>query len=217
MLCTAGALGACSTATPTTPFVPAVSGTASQNGDGTYTIVEGGTTTALPAPRTSAATTALGLDYWFTANEQGYTHTTADVTAVAVMEMGTNAPHTGISGTAAASVPTSGVATYAGAFSATYFRGGATNSAWNTRGAMTTTVDFGAGTLSGTGSGSDSSSLTVFGTVSGTNFNGLAAFSAPEYTGAAFADLSGGFYGANTLAGIYQNAAVAGLIWGTTP
>lgn len=217
MLCAAGALGACSTVTPTIPFVPLVSGIATANADGTYTIVENGTTRELPASRTSPATDAVSLEFWFNVNEQGYTYTSADVTAVAVMDESTNITHAGISGTAAASVPTSGFATYTGAYSATYFRGGLINGPQNARGILTTDVDFGAGTLAGVSAPSIYSSLTVSGTISGTNFNGTANFSGTEYTGPATADLSGGFYGTNTLAGIYQSATVTGLIWGVTP
>lgn len=214
----AGALAACSsTAVPTTPFVPLVSGSATANADGTYTITQSGTTITLSVPSTTPAASALGLRYWNDPSAAGYVYDGADVTAVAIMNPTSFATLAGLSGTAASSVPTSGSAAYTGAFSATYFRGGVVNLPWLVRGAMTTNVDFGSGTLSGTATGNDSSSLTVYGVISGTQFNGLAAFSGLESTGSPAADLSGGFYGSNTLAGIFQNADVAGIIWGVSP
>jgi len=218
IICAAGVLGACSTASP--PFVPAVSGTAAANADGTYQIVEDGTTTSLAVPASSAATSALGLAFWNNIAYSGYVFSNADVTAIAMRDHPGNSTHAGLTGTAASSVPTSGSATYTGAFSAAYQVGNLTNSvAANglARGAMSTDVDFGAGTLSGSGTGSNGTTLSVTGTISGTNFNGTATFSGTDYTGPAQADLSGGFYGTNTLAGIYKNPKVAGVIWGATP
>ena len=215
--CTAGLLAGCmNTTAPTpapTPFTPAVNGTAQYSG-GTYSVTQGGITRTFAAP----AATGNGFLVWNgLGNEHGYLFENADVLAIAAMDTATEETIAGISGTAAASLPTSGSATYAGGFSATYYRSGATNDSWNARGAFSTDVDFATGAVTGSGTGSANSSLSITGEISGTSFNGTAQFSADEYTGAATVPLTGGFFGTNTLAGVYQGSRVTGIIYGTNP
>jgi hypothetical protein len=138
----------------------------------------------------------------------------ADVIAIAIMDVATSETIVGLSGTSSTNVPVSGSAVFTGDFSSVYYRGGATNNAWNVTGAFTTSVNFSSGSVSGSGTGSYNSSLDVNGTVDGTSFNGTATFSATEYTGTATVPMTGGFYGTQTVAGIYQGSDTAGVFWG---
>jgi hypothetical protein len=58
------------------------------------------------------------------------------------------------------------------------------------------------------------SSLDITGTVNGANFNGPATFSGADFIRTATEPMTGGFYGANTLADIYQGTDVMGVFWG---
>ncbi len=209
----AGALAACSsTSTPTT-IVPAVEGSA-QNAGGSYSVTQPIEITGTPA------VTGDGFLAWGGGvgnSHKGYAYESADVVAIAAMDVSTDVTVAGISGTAATNVPTSGTGVYAGGFSGTYLRGGGTNAPWNVRGAFTTNVDFATGAVTGSGTGSGSSTLSVTGTASGAQFNGTATFTALEYGGSITAPLTGGLYGTNTLAGIYQGPEVTGIIWGVSP
>ena len=149
-------------------------------------------------------------------SHKGYVYESSDVLAISVMDTATHETFAGISGIAAASVPTSGVASYAGGYSGTFVRTGV-GDARNANGSFTTSVDFGNGTVIGSGTGTDFSSLSITGTVSGTQFNGTATYASTDYSGVATAPLTGGFYGTNTMAGVYQNTDVSGVIWGTNP
>lgn len=205
-----GALAACSSAT--TPFTPALDGTA-QNLGGNYSVTQNGTTVSIAS--TLSGSTFYGMRAWISSSNphKGFVYDTSDVLAIAVIDATSGATGAGINGVAAASVPTSGVASYVGGYSGTYWND-LHNLAWNAGGAITTNVDFASGAVTGSGSGTESSSLSVTGTVSGTQFNGTATFAAAGYNGAAQAPMTGGFYGTNTMAGIYRNTDVAGIIWG---
>lgn len=211
----AGALAACSSA------APYVAGTA-QNSGGTYSITQSGATTVLPAP---GAALVDGMFVWdgSTGTQKGFVFESADVVAIAVMDTATQETIAGISGTAAASVPTTGTAIYSGGFSANYYRQQTGNPSYvrNLSGPLTTNVNFGAGTLSGQGTAIgtfDNPTLSVSGTISGTEFTGTATIgSANEFTGSGSAPLAGGFYGTSTLAGVYQGSNFTGVIWGETP
>ena len=213
LLLAAGALAACSSAS--TSFTPAVDGTA-QNLGGIYSITQNGTTTRIPAAQNP--TIFNGMTAWTSSGgpHKGYVYDSSDVLAISVMDMATNETIAGISGIAATSVPTSGAASYTGGFSSTYVRADV-GGVWNADGSFTTNVDFGSGAIIGSGTGATGSSLSVTGTVSGVQFNGTATYASTGYTGVATAPLTGGFYGTNTMAGVYQNADVAGIIWGVQP
>jgi hypothetical protein len=206
--CAAGALAACSSTTATPILTP---GSAAAAAGGNYTLTQDGVTRTLPAP---SGTAGLGLNYWNLASVKGYKYENADVVAIAVMDRTTNDTFTGISGTAAASVPTSGSALYTGDFSATYYRGGTINLPWSASGGFSTLVNFGSGAVTGSGSGSYSTNLSLDGTVSGTSITGTATFSGVDYTGEATVPMAGGFYGAGTIAGVYQGNRLTGVFWG---
>lgn len=207
----AATLAACSS----TSYAPGVAG----NAGGSYSVTQSGTTTTLPAP---GATLSNGLLVWdgTAGSHKGYAYDSADVVAIALMDTASHATTTGISGTASTSVPLTGTATYTGGFSADYYSTNKVNYVRNVSGTFITNVDFGAGTLSGNGVSIgvyNNPTLSVSGTISGADISGTATFAGSGYTGSATAPLTGGFYGTNTLAGVYQNATVAGLIWGVTP
>jgi len=207
----AGALAACSA----TSYVPGVAG----NAGGTYSVTQNGTTTTLPAP---GATLSNGMQVWdgTAGSYKGYAYDSADVVAIALMDTASHATSTGISGTASTSVPLTSTATYTGGFSADYYSTNKVNYVRNVDGTFTSNVDFGAGTFSGNGVSIgvyNNPTLSVSGTITGAEINGTATFAGSGYTGSATAPLTGGFYGTNTLAGVFQNATVAGLIWGVTP
>jgi len=203
---------ACSSPT----FTPVIDGTVQNTGGGTYLVTQNGSTRALGAPDGTNA--GIGLDFWngLTGPEKGYKLETADVLAIAGMDTGTHATFADISGTPSTTLPTGGTATYAGYYSATYFRQGGVNAAWNSYGTLVTTVDFDAATLTGVGTDTSgySSNLAIAGNLTGTQFNGTAQFSAVDSGGTSTVPLTGGFYGSNTMAGIFQGATVAGVIYG---
>ena len=214
LLLAAGALAACGAS----PYVP---GTA-QNSGGAYSVTQSGATIALPAP---GGVLVNGMSVWdgTTGTHKGYVYENADVVAIAVMDSATQATTAGISGTAAASVPTTGSATYTGGFSGEYYRQqtGKPSYVRNLTGPLTTNVNFAAGTLSGQGVAAgtfNTPTLSISGTISGTEISGTATIAgASEFTGSGTAPLSGGFYGTNTLAGVYQSSNFTGVIWGQTP
>ena len=209
LICLAGVLGACSTATT---FTPAVSGSAGATGGGTYAVTQNGVTRALPAPGGTASGTSI--QFWGPSDQKGHMYENADVVAIAIMDVVTDETFAGISGTPSTNVPVSGSGVFTGDFSSVYYRGGTTNNAWNATGAFTTSVSFSSGSVTGSGTGTFNSSLDVNGTIDGTNFNGTATFAATEYTGAATVPMTGGFYGVSTVAGIYQGADTTGVFWG---
>ncbi len=201
------------------PYAP---GTA-QNSGGAYSVTQNGTTTPLVAP---GAGIADGMRYWNgTAGAyNGFVYENADVIAIAVMNSITLETIAGISGTAAASLPTTGTAIlYSGGFSVNhYFEPGVSVSfVRNLSGPLTTNVDFEAGTFSGQGTAIgklDSPTLSISGAISGTTLSGTATFAGADgFSGSGTAPLSGGFYGTNILAGVYQNTDITGVIWGETP
>jgi len=212
LLLVAGALAACSSAP--TSFTPAVEGTA-QNLGGTYSVTQNGTTT--PITTAPSATIFNGMIAWTSAAapHKGYAYDSSDVLAISVMDTTTHETFAGINGIAAASVPTSGAASYAGGYSGTFLRAGI--GARNADGSFTTNVDFGSGAIIGSGTGTQGSSLSITGTVSGVQFNGTATYASTNFGGVASAPLTGGFYGTNTMAGVYQNTDVSGIIWGIQP
>jgi hypothetical protein len=211
-------LAACSSTTSTpTPFTPAISGTAQVDASGNISVTQNGATRT---PGTTGISIGGTPFYAFVSSSFGVAYHTADVTAVAGRDSATpNATYAGISGTLSTTVPTTGFGTYTGDFNMSYHRGGTTNSNWWAHGAFTTYVDFNAGTLAGsgtgaTGTGSAGSNLTVSGTLQGAQFNGSAYFTAPDFAGATGVPMTGGIYGTNTVAGIIQNANVAGVFYG---
>ncbi len=84
----------------------------------------------------------------------------------------------------------------------------------NSQGYLTTNVDFSNGTLQGSGTGTFGSSLQINGTIIGGKFNGTVSFSALESGGQTVAPMTGGFFGWNTMAGIYKGGTVAGVFFG---
>jgi hypothetical protein len=213
-------LAACSSTTPTvgTPpvFTPAISGTAQKDASGNYSVTQNGTTRAL-GPFFGSTTGAF--IYTSSPSFRNTIYDTADTLAIVGLDK--TAPHAtfaSIGGTLSTTVPTTGTGTYSGYFTMNYFKGGTTNSLYDAAGAFTTNVDFNAGTLTGTGTGgitSAGASLTVSGNLQGAEFNGTANFTAPDLVGTSTnVPVTGGFYGANTVVGIVQNADIAGVFYG---
>ncbi len=216
LICAVGTLAACSSASDPAPaFTPAISGSAA-NPAGVYSVTQNGVTRMQTG---GGGSVGSALRFWGGGGgtNKAYAYESADVLVISGMEAGSNATYAGLTGTAASSVPTSGVAAYVGEFTGTYYRGGAINGPWNVNGNLTTNVDFGSGLLAGNGTGDASSTLSVSGTISGTNFNGVALFDAIDTSGPAVVPMTGGFYGTNTLAGIYQGTSVSGLFYGIAP
>lgn len=218
-------LGACSSTSTPVAFTPSIDQTASVDPSGSYSVTQvnvtaGGLTETVTKSLGPANATLSGTAFLaFTATSFGVAYKTADVLAIAGMDQAApRATYAGISGTPSTTVPTSGSGTYNGNFNMSYYRGGTTNSTWWAHGAFTTTVDFNAGTLSGSGvgaaGGSAGASLSVTGNLNGVHFNGTADFTAPDFAGATNVPMTGGFYGANTVAGILQNGEVAGVFYG---
>jgi hypothetical protein len=210
-------LAACSSTTATvgTPptFTPSISGTAQKDARGLYSVTQNGVTRTLGSGHAIAS---RQIQYINAPASFSYVYDSAAVTAVGGMDRtAPNTNYAGISGTRSATVPTSGTGTYHGDFGVTYYNS-VTNKPNGTYGAFTTNVDFSAGTLSGSGTGVNSSQLTVSGTLQGAQFNGTANFSVTTFTGnGTNVPMTGGFYGAgNTVAGIVQNADIAGVFWG---
>ena len=206
---TAVVLGACSSAP--TAFIPAISGSSQKTAAG-YSITQNGTTTAF----TTEGSLAHGnLLYWTSGSSTGFGYSTADVTAA--VDISNTAPYgtsAGIIGNLSTTVPTTGSGSYLGDFGVVYYRGGTINAAYWSIGAFTTNVDFNAGTLAGSGTESAGGTLTVSGALQGAQFNGTADFTALDFAGATNVPMTGGFYGANTVEGILQNGAIAGLFTG---
>jgi hypothetical protein len=221
------ALGACSSTTPAptvgTPpsFTPAISGTAQKDASGNYFVTQNGVVRALgkdygvPYFSGSALTSATNSAYF------DVLYATADVFVVAGQTQAVQwNVFAGINGTLSTTVPTTGSATaYTGEFGVIYTNGSTTPLA---HGAFTTTVNFNAGTLTGTGTdttgtlGSLGAQLTVNGNLQGAQFNGTATFTATGLVGSGTnVPVTGGFYGAgNTVAGIVQNADITGVFYG---
>ena len=204
--CAIGALGACSAK---------VSPGAVANADGTYAVTEYGVTRNLPAPDGTVTDPSLKLQFWNVGNDRGYVYSSPDVVAIAIMDRTTQTSTAGITGTPAATVPTSGSATYNGAFTVTYNRTIPVHEVRNARGSFAASIDFGTSAVTGSGFGSYNSSLAINGMLSGTTIsNGTATFSALGYVGGQTAPMRGGLYTNGTLAGVFQRPHATGLFWG---
>ncbi len=213
MIITAVGLGACSTTTPVASpaFTPSISSTAQVDASRIYSVTQNGATKVLGTPDGSLLGTQF--DDWSTTS-LGVAYSTADVTAIGGMEV--NAPratYAGISGNLSTTVPTTASGTYNGQFNASYYRGGTSNQTWWSGGSFTANVDFTNGALTGSGTGNSGGNLTVAGTLEGAQFNGTANFTATDFPGATNVPMTGGFYGANDVVGIFQNGQVAGVFY----
>ncbi len=178
-----------------------------------YYVSEGSNNTVLGPP--SGYLSGEKLSYWTSGRSTtaGYMYSNGSVRTIAGMKV-SGATFAGISGTPAIGLPTSGTATSNGAFSGTYFRYGSYYRGVNSQGYLTTNVDFSNGTLQGSGTGTFGSRLQTNGTIIGGKFNGTASFSALESGGQTVAPMTGGFFGSNTMAGIYKGGTVAGVFFG---
>ncbi len=216
-------LAACGSRTITTGpgvFTPALNGTVSTSG-GNYYVSDGGYLTILPPAHGTVPVAGINLSYWTSATSggvyehAGYMYSDGNVRAIAG-RTSSGRSFAGITGTPAWGMPTSGSATYTGAFSGTYYRPDLPGGRQNARGFFTTNVNFSSRTIQGSGAGNlgSNSSLTINGTITGTKFNGTAQFSALNSGGLVTVPMTGGFYGYNTMAGIYQGSTVAGVFYG---
>lgn len=204
-------LGACSTAsTPTlitTPGIgaPNVAGT-------TYSVTTDGVTDTIIGP----ATRHGNFISWAGAggsNTMGGGYETADVLAIGAMYKA--APHgtfAGITGTLSP-VQTSGTASYNTQFSAVIVEPSGGSTITNDYNSIATiNVDFGAGTIAGSYPGWG---LDISGTITGSQFSGTTAFKGGVNASATTVPMQGGFYGTDTIAGVFAGDGLAGAFGGT--
>ena len=197
-LSAAALAGACTTTAPET-----ISSLGGQ-----YTITQNGssfTTTGTPSVGSN------GILDWVEPGFRAIILDTADFTTASVVDRTDgNKNYSIITGTPTPNVPTSGSATYAGqsiVIRTTAAHGG---NPYSFTAPQTSNVDFGAGTV--IGSGFDGFAYTA--TISGTSINGTMQFTAD---GAVTAPLEGGFYGTDKLAGVFSAPTIVGHFFGTAP
>lgn len=180
------------TAVPTTPTTPAIVVGSAVNTGGAYSVVQGTTTTTLPP----VAFTLNGQRAWSTATTKANAYESANVLAIGGVQNGTE--FAGVSG-ALGTVPATGTATYTGRY--------AVNTALLSQsGPLELNADFAGGTIA-----DNTSAIDVAGTITGSQFAGTVTF------GGDTADLSGGFYGTNEMAGAFVGDNIGGVIYGSTP
>ena len=204
---TAVLVGACST-TATPPPIPTPTSIGSYGGQYAFTqngstIITSGSSTVIPE----------GLLSWNSANLRAYIQDNPDFTAAAIVDRtNSNQIYSGISGATAVDVPTSGTATYTGRYSLLRVTAAHGGTPWGFRGTQTSTVNFGTGTITGSG-GLDGFAYSA--TIGGEYISGTVSF---DGDGAVTAPLEGGFYGTDTLAGVFtDDATIAGHFYGTNP
>ena len=204
-------LGACSTAPTSTPITTPGIGAANVAGP-TYSVTTDGVTDTIigPATRNGNAITWLGGGG---SNTIGGGYETADVLAIGAMYKAT--PHetfAGITGTLSPA-QTTGTASYNSQFTASIVEttGGVT-SAEGYSSTATLNVDFGAGTLSG---GHVPWQLDINGTITGSQFSGTAAFKGSVNATQTTVPMQGGFYGTDTIAGVFAGDGLSGAFGGT--
>ena len=201
-------LGACAATTPTAPTIPAGAiGNATANADGTYTVTANSTTYDLGAPTAFALGDTLRF-YGFTPFSRARGFSNADVTAFGgILADGT--AFSGISGTAAASVPTTGMATYSARFTLVYPTTSGSPVIGGLDGAQTISVDFAAGSVNSSGA------LSLVGTISGVTFSGTATCSYGTDGCSSTVPMEGGFYGTDGIAAAFAGTGLAGAVNGT--
>jgi len=205
------ALSACSTAstTPTTPVIPAGAiGNATANADGSYTITANSTTYELGSG-TLVASSNTRRFFGFLPNARARGFGNADVTAIGGM-LADGTAFSGISGTAATSIPTTGTATYSARYTIIYPTASGLPVIGGLDGATTVTLNTATGALS-----TSSPYLSVSATVSGVTFSGTATCNYPSNGCAATVPMEGGFYGTNGIAMVYAGTGLAGALYGT--
>lgn len=200
------ALGACSsTTTPEPVSVPEV-GTANLDATtGSYSVTVGGQTTALGSPTSTVI--GVGARNWNTADYSAYSYGDPSVTTIGGFNKTTNTPFAGISGSLGA-IPASSSAIYNGRIGLTAYYPAATVKYRDYIRVLQLNVDFGAGTVSQAYNG-----VTIDGTISGSAFTGTATYD----SSGAVAQMAGGFYGTNTVAGAFSGPEFAGAFLGTIP
>lgn len=203
-------LGACVTATP--PPLPAGAiGNATDNGDGTYSVIANSTTYSLGAPGVTPDNELRFSGFAPSALARGFSN--ADVTAIGgMLEDGTT--FSGISGAASTTVQTGGAATYTGRWAYTYAPSSGPLPVSGVGGTLTATADFGAGTLIGNPDPLAAFSFTA--TIDGVTFSGTASCNYPGGGCVYTVPLEGGFYGAaNAIGGAFAGTGLAGAFYAT--
>jgi hypothetical protein len=204
-------VGACSTTT--TPTLLTVPGIGAANVEGAvYSVTTAGVTDTVIGP----ATRSGNFISWLGAggsNTRGGGYESADVLAIGAMYKAD--PHdtfAGITGTLSP-VQTAGTASYNTNFAAvTVEPSGAATFAKVYTSIVTIDVDFGAGTLTGAHAPWQ---LDINGTIVGSQFSGTAAFQGNVNTTATTVPMLGGFYGTDTIAGVFAGDGLAGAFGGT--
>ncbi len=205
-------MGACTTATtPALITTPGI-GAASVAG-ASYSVTTNGVTDTI----IGAATPSGSFISWHGAgggaNTIGGGYETADVLAIGAMYKAT--PHgtfAGITGTLSPA-QTSGTASYSTNFSAVTVEPSGGSTIANGYGSIVTiNVDFGAKTVGGIHSGWG---LVLDGTIVGSQFSGTAAFLGNVNATPTTVPMQGGFYGTDTIAGVFAGDGLAGVFGGT--
>ncbi len=183
--------------TPTpTPSAALAVGSAAENPDGTFVVTQGASLTNLPAPNV----TVNGQQAWRigfnggTFNADSFSGT--DVLAIGgVSDAGT--PFAGLTGTR--TIAPTGDATFTGRFALAQTNGTSVNSP------LTLAYDMSDGTLTNVGGdlGVDASAL-------GNDLSGTVTFNNES------ADLAGGFFGTNEVAGAFNSTSFGGILFGTS-
>ena len=155
---------------------------------------------------------AGGLKSWNNSGIRAYIQDEPDFTAASVVDRTDgNKIYSVITGTAAASVPTSGTANYSGRYALIRLTAAHGGTPWGYQEAQTSNVDFGAGTIVGSGG---PNGFAYNATISGTSRSGTMQFNGD---GAVTAPLEGGFYGTNTLVGAFTSPTIVGHFYGKIP
>ena len=177
------------------PVIVEPVGTATENANGTYVVTQGTTVTNLPATNVNIN----GQKAWRTGFNggtfNGDSYAGTDVLAIGGVTAD-GQPFAGISGTQTAA-PT-GNATFTGRYAVTQSNGSSVS------GVLTMDFDLADSTLT-----NDGGDLGIDATVSGGEVTGLVTYDGSS------AELEGGFYGTNEVAGAFNGTGLGGIIFGT--
>lgn len=204
-------LGACSTS-PTSTLLSTPGIGAASGAGASYSVTTTGVTDTIIGPATRSA----NFISWLGAggsNTRGGGYESADVLAIGAMyKAGPHETFAGITGTLSA-VQTTEIATYNTDFAAVTVEpsGGATFAKVYTS-IVTISADFGAGTITGT---HVPWALDINGTIVGSQFSGTAAFQGTVNATQTTVPMQGGFYGTDTIAGVFAGDGLAGAFGGT--
>ncbi len=176
---------------------------------GVYLVTADGETVSTSG---AASTLINNTQSWNPPDVRAYVYDGTDIIAAAIVDKTDgNKTYAGLTGIPAVGVPVLASATYTGGYAlirVTEAHGGIP---WGFLGNQTSIVNFDTGKIVGAG-GADGFSYSA--TISGDTISGTASFSTD---GAVTVPLTGGFYGASTLAGAFVGDTITGYVFGTNP